>query len=431
MRTVTRVLDVSAAGLVLLVGVSGAGKSTFAARRFRPTQVVSSDHCRALVSDDENDQSATDDAFHLLHTIVDRRLRRGLLTVVDATNLHPHPRQELRRIARDHDLPCVAIVLDTPPDLIRERTRNRADRVLDDDVTTRQLRDLRRTLRRLDREGFRAVHVLRGPEEADTAVVRPVPLRCDRRELRGPFDVIGDVHGCRAELEALLHRLGYRLRRDERGRATGAHYPGRTAVFVGDLVDRGPDSPGVLRLVMGMVADGDALCVAGNHENRLVRALRGRGTRLAHGLRETLEQLAAEPAEFRDRVLAFCADLVDHYVLDGGNLVVAHAGLKEEYHGRDSGRVRAFALYGETTGEVDRYGRPVRLPWARNYRGRAAVVHGHVPTTRVEWVNNTLCVDTGCVFGGRLTALRYPEREVVDVPAERVWYEPAGPLGTG
>jgi protein phosphatase len=162
-----------------------------------------------------------------------------------------------------------------------------------------------------------------------------------------------------------------------------------------------------------------------------VRALRGRGTRLAHGLRETLEQLAAEPAEFRDRVLAFCADLVDHYVLDGGNLVVAHAGLKEEYHGRDSGRVRAFALYGETTGEVDRYGRPVRLPWARNYRGRAAVVHGHVPTTRVEWVNNTLCVDTGCVFGGRLTALRYPEREVVDVPAERVWYEPAGPLGTG
>jgi len=425
---VTRVLDLPAAGLVLLVGVSGAGKSTFAARHFRPTQVVSSDRCRAMVSDDENDQSATADAFELLHSVVDRRLRRGLLTVVDATNLHPHPRQELRRIAKKHCLPTAAVVLDLPANLIRERTRNRSDRVIDDDVTARQLHDLRRALRQLDQEKYRALHVLRTPEEVDAAVVRLVPLRCDRSDLRGPFDIIGDVHGCRAELEELLHRLGYRLRRDGQGRAVGAHHPDRTAVFVGDLVDRGPDSPGVLRLVMGMVADGDALCVMGNHENRLVRALRGRATRLSYGLQETLDQLGAETEEFRDRVLSFCAGLVDHYVLDGGNLVVAHAGLKEEYHGRSSGRVRAFALYGETTGEVDDYGLPVRLPWARDYRGRAVVVHGHVPASDTMWVNNTLCVDTGCVFGGKLTALRYPEREIVDVPAERVWYDRGRPL---
>jgi protein phosphatase len=425
------VISLPELSLVLLVGVSGSGKSTFARRHFAPTQVISSDFCRGLVSDDENDQSATPDAFDVLHYIVATRLRRGLLTVVDATNVQYEARRRLVELGKRHDVLVDAIVLDVPEEVAVARNAARPDRDFGSQVVTRQRKDLRRSLTRMDREGFRRVHVLRGVERVDAARIVYERAWTDRRELTGPFDVIGDVHGCRAELEALLHRLGYRLRRDERGRATGAHYPGRTAVFVGDLVDRGPDSPGVLRLVMGMVADGDALCVAGNHENRLVRALRGRGTRLAHGLRETLEQLAAEPAEFRDRVLAFCADLVDHYVLDGGNLVVAHAGLKEEYHGRDSGRVRAFALYGETTGEVDRYGRPVRLPWARNYRGRAAVVHGHVPTTRVEWVNNTLCVDTGCVFGGRLTALRYPEREVVDVPAERVWYEPAGPLGTG
>ena len=115
-------------------------------------------------------------------------------------------------------------------------------------------------------------------------------------------------------------------------------------------------------------------------------------------------------------------------MLDGGRLVVAHAGLKEAYHGRASGRVRSFALYGDTTGETDEYGLPVRYPWAQDYRGRATVVYGHTPVPEAEWVNNTICLDTGCVFGGALTALRYPERELVSVPAEREWYEPVRPL---
>jgi protein phosphatase len=251
----------------------------------------------------------------------------------------------------------------------------------------------------------------------------------DKRELTGPFDLIGDVHGCASELRTLLSELGYALRFDAEGRAIGAHHPdGRTAAFVGDLVDRGPDTPGVLRLVMGMVADGDALCVPGNHENKLVRALRGRNVQLTHGLPESLDQLAAESTEFRVRAEEFMYGLVSHYVLDGGKLVIAHAGLKEAYHGRSSGRVRQFALYGETTGETDEYGLPERYPWARDYRGRAMVVYGHTPVLEPAWENNTLCIDTGCVFGGRLTALRYPERELVSVPAERVWYEPVRPL---
>ncbi|TDC76921.1 polynucleotide kinase-phosphatase [Micromonospora sp. KC606] len=422
-------LDIPELALVALVGVSGSGKSTFARRHFLPSQVLSSDTFRAMVADDENDQSASADAFDALHHVAATRLRRGRLTVVDATNLQPHARAALVRVAREHDVLPVAIVLDVPEALAWERTRTRADRSFGRQVLARMQRDLRRSYGLLAREGFRKVHVLRGVEEIDAAGIRYERLFNDRRELTGPFDVVGDVHGCREELEALLLRLGWQLRRDDAGRPVDAVHPaGRTAVFVGDLVDRGPDSPGVLRLVMGMVAAGHAICVPGNHEQKLLRKLRGRDVRLTHGLAETMAQLDGEPAEFVAEVATFVDRLVSHYVLDGGRLVVAHAGLKEAYQGRASGRVRAFALFGETTGETDEYGLPVRYPWARDYRGQAMVVYGHTPTPEPEWVNNTICIDTGCVFGGRLTALRYPEKELVSVDAVKEWYAPVRPL---
>ena len=415
--------------LVVLIGVSGSGKSTFARRHFRPTQVLSSDACRGLVADDENDQSATPAAFTLLHHIAGIRLRAGRLTVVDATNVKPEDRASLVRLAREHDVLPVAIVLDVPEGECLARNAARPDRDLAAGVVRRQRGDLRRGLRGLSREGFRKVHVLDGTEEVERAVITYEKQYNDRRGDTGPFDVVGDVHGCRTELEELLTELGYALRRDGEGRAVDAEHPaGRRAVFVGDLVDRGPDSPGVLRLVMGMVAAGHALCVPGNHEHKLVRALRGRDVQVTHGLERTLAQLEAEPEEFRRQVEAFCDGLVSHYVLDGGALVVAHAGLKESLQGRSSGRVRSFALYGDTTGETDEFGLPVRYPWAQEYRGRATVLYGHTPVPTPEWVNNTLCLDTGCVFGGRLTALRYPERELVGVPARQTYYEPARPF---
>ncbi|QDY05874.1 polynucleotide kinase-phosphatase [Micromonospora sp. HM134] len=423
------ILDIPELALVALVGVSGSGKSTFAARHFAPSQVLASDAFRAMVADDENDQSASADAFGALHHVAGVRLRRGRLTVVDATNLQPHARAGLVQVARDHDVFPVAIVLDVPEALAWERTQARADRTHGRQVLARMQRDLRRSYGQLTREGFRRVHVLRGVEEIDAARIRLEKLFNDRRELTGPFDIVGDVHGCRAELEALLVRLGFVLHRDDAGRPVDAVHPaGRTAVFVGDLVDRGPDSPGVLRLVMGMVAAGHAICVPGNHEHKLLRKLRGQDVKLTHGLAETMEQLDAEDPAFVAGVATFIDGLVSHFVLDGGRLVVAHAGLKEAYHGRASGRVRSFALWGETTGETDEYGLPVRYPWARDYRGSATVVYGHTPTPTPEWVNNTICVDTGCVFGGKLTALRYPERELISVDAQREWYAPARPL---
>ncbi|MGX7677070.1 polynucleotide kinase-phosphatase [Plantactinospora sp. DSM 117369] len=422
-------LDIPELALVALVGVSGSGKSTFARRHFAPTQVLSSDTFRAMVADDENDQSASGDAFEVLHHVAGKRLRAGRLTVVDATNLQQHARAGLVTVAREHDVLPVAIVLDVPEPLCWERTQARPDRTFGRQVLGRMQRDLRRSVGRLEREGFRKVHVLRGVEEIEAAEIRYEKLFNDRRELTGPFDIIGDVHGCRAELEALLLRLGWTLHRDGTGRPVNATHPeGRTAIFVGDLVDRGPDSPGVLRLVMGMVGAGTALCVPGNHEQKLLRKLRGRNVTVSHGLAETLAQLDGEEPGFVAEIAAFVDGLVSHYVLDGGRLVVAHAGLKAEYHGRASGRVRAFALFGETTGETDEYGLPVRYPWARDYRGSAMVVYGHTPTPAPEWVNNTICIDTGCVFGGTLTALRYPSRELVSVPAAKEYYPPVRPL---
>ncbi|MET0422762.1 MAG: AAA family ATPase, partial [Actinoplanes sp.] len=292
-------IEIPELSLVALVGISGSGKSTFARRHFAPTQVLSSDYFRGLVADDENDQSASADAFDVLHYVAGKRLAAGRLTVVDATNLQAHARAGLVKVAREHDVLPVAIVLDVPEALAWERTEARPDRTFGRPVLTRMQRDLRRSLGSLAREGFRKIHVLRGVDEIAAAEIEYQKLFNDKREVTGPFDIIGDVHGCRAELETLLERLGYELSRDAAGRPVGGVHPqGRTAVFVGDLVDRGPDSPGVLRLVMGMVTAGHALCVPGNHEQKLARKLNGRAVQLTHGLPETLAQLEQETPEF-------------------------------------------------------------------------------------------------------------------------------------
>jgi protein phosphatase len=397
-------IDLPQLSLVVLAGASGAGKSTFARRHFKPTEILTSDFCRALVSDDENDQSATADAFAVLHFVAGKRLARGLLTVVDATNVQPEARAPLVELARAHYVLPVAIVFDPPMEVLEERSRARTDREIGGHVLRNQRSQLRRSLRDLQKEGFRHVWVLRSPEEAEAVTVERRPLWPDRRSEHGPFDLIGDVHGCADELEELLGRLGYAP--DEAG--VWRHPEGRKAVFLGDLVDRGPRVPDVLRIAMGMVKAGSALCVPGNHDEKLLRWLRGKKVRMAHGLERTVEQLEGETSEFRFDVTAFLDGLVSHYVLDDGRLVAAHAGMKEEMQGRASGQVRAFGL-------------PVRIDWAADYRGKAMVVYGHTPVAEPRWLNRTINIDTGCVFGGALTALRYPERELVSVPARQVY----------
>ena len=286
-------------------------------------------------------------------------------------------------------------------------------------------------MRGLQKEGFRQTHIMRTPEEVDALQIQREPLWTDRRADHGPFDIIGDVHGCFEELTGLLQSLGYEVDPYEPGEAPiGARHPnGRTAFFVGDITDRGPRNVDCLRLVMGMCAEGSARCVMGNHDNKLGRWLKGRKVTVNHGLETTVAELEQVSDEFRKAAAGFIDGLLSHQYLAGGDLVVAHAGLKEEMHGRGSGAVRSFAMYGDTTGEVDEFGLPVRLEWARNYRGKANVVYGHTPTPEAEWLNETICIDTGCVFGGKLTALRWPEREIVEIPALQQYSEPVRPLG--
>ena len=418
--------------LVVMIGASGSGKSTFARQHFKPTEVLSSDFCRGLVSDDENDQGATKDAFEVLHFVAGKRLAAGKLTVIDATNVQIEARKPLLALAREYHVFPVAIVFNLPEQLCQERNQSRPDRDFGPHVVRQHTMQLRRSLRGLEREGFRHVFVLSSPEQVESVEIERQPLWNNLKREHGPFDIIGDVHGCFDELLSLLQKLGYEVTcRAGEGQETcfEAYHPqGRKAVFLGDLIDRGPNVTGVLRLVMDMVASRNALCIPGNHDVKLVRRLKGKDVRLTHGLDMTVEQLEQETPQFRQRVLKFLDDLVSHYVLDDGRLVVAHAGLKESMQGRGSGAVREFALYGETTGETDEFGLPIRYNWAAEYNGKAMVVYGHTPVPEADWLNRTINIDTGCVFGGKLTALRYPEKELVSVPALRTYWEPAKPF---
>ena len=413
--------------LVVLIGSSGSGKSTFARRHFLPTEIISSDHCRALVSDDENSMEATESAFAVLHFIAAQRLKRGRLTVIDATNVQKAARASLLDLAKKYHCMPVAIVLNTPERICHERNAARPDRNFGPHVVRRHCQQLKRSLRHLSKEGFRYVHVL-SVEDAAAVEMERQPLWNNRKDDHGPFDIIGDVHGCADELEELLRKLGY-----QNNQYNWHHPEGRRVIFVGDLVDRGPRSMDVLQIAMAMTESGNALCVPGNHDAKFLKYLQGRQVRIQHGLEQTVEQLEStftgdEQLSFRDKSKKFLDSLISHYVLDGGDLVVAHAGLKEEMQGRASGAVRSFALFGDVTGERDDDGLPVRLDWAQDYRGKASVVYGHTPVAEAQWHNNTINIDTGCVFGGALTALRWPERELVSVPARQTYAEPARPL---
>jgi protein phosphatase len=381
---------------------------------------------------EENSQAATNDAFEVMYFIASKRLTTGKLVVIDATNVQVEARKPIIALARQFHCIPVAIVFDLPEKLCHERNRNRPDRDFVPHVIRQQSQQLRRSLRNLQREGFRRVHILHSPEEVDAAEIVREPLWNNLQHEHGPFDIIGDLHGCFDELVELLTQLGYSVEKQPNVPGSLAYSvkppEGRKVVFLGDLVDRGPKIPEVLRLVMGMVQAGTALCVPGNHNIKLMRKLRGKDVQITHGLADSLQQLDKESPEFRVQVSDFLDELVSHYVLDDGKLVVAHAGMKEEMQGRGSGKVRDFALYGETTGETDEFGLPVRYNWAAEYRGRAVVVYGHTPVSQPDWLNRTINIDTGCVFGGNLTALRYPEKELVSVAAREMHAQPVKPL---
>ncbi len=419
--------------LVLLIGASGSGKSTFANKHFGNHEVVSSDECRGIVSNDENNLAATNDAFDVLHYIIAKRLKNGHLTVVDATNVQKEARKGLIQLAREYHTLPVAIVLDLPQQVCEGRNVERPDRNFGAHVIRQQQQQLKRSIKGLKREGFRKIDVLKTVEEVDAITgIEREKLYNDKKEVHGPFDIIGDIHGCFDETVELLNKLEYTVKEvSDNGQNFGfevSHPEKRQVIFLGDLVDRGPNSPGVLKLVISMVRSSIAWCVPGNHDLKLQKKLNGKNVSIKHGLAETLQQLENETPEFIKEVKEFLYSLISHYVFDNGKLVVSHAGLKKEMQGRGSGAVRAFCLYGETTGEIDEFGLPVRYNWASEYKGKAKVIYGHTPVPEAEWFNKTINIDTGCVFGGKLTALKYPEEALVSVLAKKIYCEPVKPL---
>lgn len=417
-------IEIPEFSLVAMIGATSSGKTTFANNKFKPTEVLSSDFFRAMVSDDENNQSVSDEAFDLLFYAVKKRLDLMKLTVIDATNIQQSARRQIIDIARENNVHSVAIVLNIPEKTLLERNKTRENRQLPDRVIHNHAEQLRRCVKKLKREGFRFVYVLNTQEDIDNAEIIRTKLWNDKKDEHGAFDIIGDIHGCYGELKELLNKLGYVDNAD----GVPVHPDGRKVIFLGDFCDRGYNNVGVLKLAMAMIKNGNAFSVVGNHEVKLLKYLNGKNVNLTYGLDKTVEEIEKQSPEFKDELKNFLDGLISHYVFDNGKLVVSHAGIKEKFIGRGSGRVRDFCIYGDTTGETDEFGLPVRLDWSADYRGRAIIVYGHTPCAEVTAVNNTYCIDTGCAFGGKLTAMRYPEKDFVSVEAYEKYYEPVKPL---
>ena len=281
--------------LIVLIGASGAGKSTFARQHFKSTEILSSDYFRGLVSDDENDQTATKDAFDVLHYIAAKRLAAGKLTVLDATNVQPESRKPLLNLAKQFHCFAVAIVFDLPESVCQERNKQRPNRQFGPHVVRNHTRSLKRSLGNLKREGFRFIYKLSSVEEIEAVEVSKQRMWTNRKDEHGPFDLIGDVHGCCDELEQLLQQLGYVANNSNSDSfwnfPTYTHPQGRKAIFLGDLVDRGSRILDTVKLVRNMMATDSALCILGNHENKLMRKLNGKNVKLNHGLEQAMAEI--------------------------------------------------------------------------------------------------------------------------------------------
>lgn len=252
-------------------------------------------------------------------------------------------------------------------------------------------------------------------------------LYSDKSDETGPFDIIGDVHGCYDELISLMQKLGYQINLQD-DKYEVYHPEGRKIIFLGDLVDRGPKIVDVLKLVMDMVKDEIAFCVQGNHDNKLWRKLEGRNVQVKNGLEDSMFQLSKEPQSFINEVKLFLKHLESHLIFDHHHLVVAHAGIKEEFIGRTSKQIRSFTLYGETSNEMDEFGLPKRNIWAKDYKGKPLILYGHTPNFEAFSLNNAINIDTGCVFGNKLTSYRYPEANFISVKALKKYSISARPM---
>ena len=429
-------------GLIVLVGISGSGKSTWANQQFSQSQILASDHFRATLTDDAENLECSKDVFDLLESLVNLRLKYEKLAVIDATNLKRSARKPWLEIARRHMVPAILVYFDVPPEACIERQKDRA-RTVPEEVIRRQAESLNNIEGNLKDEQWNGILKV-----STTAYSKPVNVEV-LQEWKSPsvisegssgvrirhakVDIIGDVHGCHDELTELLTKMGWRKGGDE----NWSHPDDRFLVFVGDLTDRGPSSLGVLETVYRLIELQRALLILGNHDDKLKRWLQGRRVQIKHGLAATVSEFGdLDPQnliELRQRYLnmlenapmwgRWCPNDLERGPSDQ-ELVVAHAAWRPDLVGASSERIRSYCLYGPNTGAVVD-GLPQRLDWKIGYPENAPFcVVGHTAFDGpVVERNNTMCIDTACVFGGRLTGLRWPSKEVFQVEAKRVYEE--------
>lgn len=231
------------------------------------------------------------------------------------------------------------------------------------------------------------------------------------------LDIIGDIHGCFHEFHELTKQLNY-----DWTSGLPIHPQGRRLAFVGDLTDRGPQSLKVIEVVWKLVIKEKlAFYTPGNHCNKLYRYFSGNKVQITHGLETTVAEYEELDSKNQSKIKKMFIELYEqnplHQVLDDGQLVIAHAGIREDYIGKENSKVKTFVLYGDITGEKHPDGSPIRRDWAKHYKGNRTIVYGHTPVKEPRILNNTYNIDTGAVFGGKLTALQYPEMTLVSVPS--------------
>lgn len=413
---------------VMTIGVSGSGKSQFCKTMFKPGDILESDHFRDIVAGDYTSQEYNNECFKKLYDVLEFRMSKGIFTVVDATNLKNDYRKTIFDIALKNHMNIYGLIFDVDKDTLMERRKDWVPSY----VIERQLKDFEATKKFISKD-FKNYTILKNPvydsetnSYPDITVTMKVPSSMRHINEFGDkevhYDIIGDVHGCIEELCEALRQLNYITYYNISDITVYDDIDECKVIFVGDLVDRGPSSIAVIELVMRLVEAGTAHCVLGNHDDKFLRAINRNKVQISDILQATLDEYNQLPKERQIKIKEFLESLPYYLVLDEGKLVVSHAGIKEEYIGKESKRIKDFCLYGDVDDTKTEDGYPIRKNWARDYRGDALIVYGHTPNNNIVIENNTINIDTGCSFGGKLTALQYPELTTYSFKAYNTYY---------
>ncbi|KZR60117.1 polynucleotide kinase-phosphatase [Pseudobacillus badius] len=436
------------AGIVLLVGPSNSGKSTLLKsmiekKQILPSEVVSSDEFRVLVSDrefidwrerpkDEADclldeyQTISKEAFSMMDSVIDARCRLNKLTFVDATHLHPDDRKRYIALARKNHVPIIAIVLDIPLDTLIERDGQR-DHPRGKRRLKQQYQTFKREKRFIKKEGYTSTYLLDETKHIEF-IRRTNPIEIDVKQ---GIDIIGDIHGCYDEMILILEKLGY----EKNDEGLYIHPNGRKFISVGDVMSRGPQSLNTMLFFLRHVQKGLAYMIDSNHGWKIARWLEGRKVTLSHGDEKVAEDFqqyeeafgSKRTEEIKHALKEFLLQAPSHYVFTKNGvraLVCAHAGIKDEFIGKQSRDISDFCRYGDTDG-FDQQGKPIRKDWFIHHQTTTLIVWGHDPKPQPLLINNTINIDQGVVFGGKLTAFRFPEKEFVSVKALKDYAESA------